>query len=179
MTLSDQDLVARALASDDRHAFGELVRRHQSAVRSFLRRLTSGRHAQADDLAQETFLEAYRTLAGYRGEAGFAPWVLGIAYNRFRTARRRERDTVEWSEAVPGNEPAPSFTAAADLKHDLAQAFDRLTPEQQAVIHLCFCEGLSHQEAADALGRPLGTVKTHILRAKEQLRHQLRSWAPA
>ncbi len=179
MTLSDQDLVVRTLAADDRHAFGELVRRHQSAVRSFLRRLTGGRHAQADDLAQETFLEAYRTLAGYRGEAGFAPWVLGIAYNRFRTARRRERDTVEWSENTASPEAAATFTGASDLKHDLAQALARLTEEQQAVIHLCYCEGLSHQEAADTLGHPLGTVKTHLLRAKEQLRHQLRSWAPA
>lgn len=179
MPLSDHDLIARTLADDDRHAFGELVRRHQSTLRAFLRRLTGGRHALADDLAQEAFLEAYRTLSRYRGDAAFSTWVLGIAYNRFRSARRRERETVEWTEDTAAESRAPSFTAAADLKHDLALAVGQLTADEQAAIHLCFGEGLSHQEAASVLGSPLGTVKTHVLRAKDKLRAQLRAWAPS
>lgn len=186
VTSRDTELVARVLASDDRHAFDELVRQHQSAVRGFLRRLTGGRHALADDLAQETFLEAYRNLARFRGEATFGAWVLGIAYNRFRTARRRQRETVEWTGEIGANDVAAgqeTATAAAaatvDLQQDLAAALARLSADEQSAIHLCYAEGLTHEEAAGVLGCPLGTVKTHVLRAKDKLRAYLRAWAPA
>ena len=186
MSLSDHDLIARVRLDDDRHAFGELVRRHQSAVRGFLRRLSGGRHALADDLAQETFLSAYRDLGRYRGDAAFSTWLLGIAYNHFRSARRRERPSVEWTGEVPveelaaGHEAAAApATAAVDLRHDLAAALEQLSRDECAALHLCYAEGLTHEEAAAALGCPLGTVKTHVLRAKEKLRRLLRAWAPA
>src|SRR5689334_14344277 len=79
----DTALVARVLASDDRHAFATLVRRHQSTVRGLLRRLTCGDAARADDLAQETFLRAYRGLASLRGSAKLSSWLLSIAYRTF------------------------------------------------------------------------------------------------
>ncbi len=186
MSLSDHDLIARVLADDDRHAFGELVRRHQSAVRNFLRRLTGGRQAWADDLAQETFLAAYRDLARFRGGSAFSTWLFGIAYNIHRSARRRERPAVEWTgdasvaDAKPGHEQtAPAPTDTVDLRQDLAGALAQLPPEERAAIHLCYAEGLTHEEAAAALACPLGTVKTHVLRAKEKLRRLLRAWAPA
>ena len=186
MSLTDHDLIARVLLDDDRHAFGELVRRHQSAVRGFLRRLTGGRHALADDLAQETFLAAYRDLAQFRGGSEFSTWLLGIAYNHFRSARRRERPSVEWTGEVPAEElsagheaaVAPA-TVAVDLREDLAAALTQLSRDECAALHLCYAEGLTHEEAATALGCPLGTVKTHVLRAKEKLRRLLRAWAPA
>ena len=184
MNHRDTELIARVLADDDRHAFGELVRQHQSAVRGFLRRLTGGQHALADDLAQETFLEAYRSLAQYHGESAFGAWLFGIAYNRFRTYRRRERETVEWTgevavdAAAAGRETtAPAAPATVDLQHDLAAAFARLSADEQSAIHLCYAEGLTHEEAAGVLGCPLGTVKTHILRAKAKLRTHLHAWA--
>lgn len=67
----------------DTASFGALVREHQSALRGFLRRLTRGDHALADDLAQETFLEAHRKLAQFRGDSAFAPWLYAIAWSRF------------------------------------------------------------------------------------------------
>ena len=186
VTSRDTELIARVLAGDDRHAFGELVRQHQSAVRGFLRRLTGGRHALADDLAQETFLEAYRNLARFRGDATFGAWLLGIAYNRFRTARRRQRETVEWTGEIDANDVDAGHetaTAAApatvDLRQDLTAALARLSADEQSAIHLCYAEGLTHEEAAGVLGCPLGTVKTHALRAKDKLRTYLRAWAPA
>ena len=178
MALTDYDLIARALADDDRHAFSELVRRHQSAIRLFLRRLTRGNNALADDLAQESFIEAHRHLPKYRGGAAFSTWLLGIAYNRFRSAMRRARDTVEWNEAAHSNASEDPFTTSEDLKHDLNHALAQLSPDEQAALHLCYAEGLSHQEAAVVLGSPLGTLKTHVLRAKDKLRNQLRDWAP-
>ncbi len=186
MSLTDHDLIARVLADDDRHAFGELVRRHQSVVRGFLRRLTGGRQALADDLAQETFLAAFRDLGRFRGGAAFSTWLLGIAYNQFRSSRRRARAEVEWTgevpaaEAVPGHEQTtPAASATVDLQQDLAAALAQLPAEERAAIHLCYAEGLTHEEAAVALECPLGTVKTHVLRAKEKLRRLLRAWAPA
>ncbi len=75
MELTDADLVARVLADDDQHAFGELVRRHQSTVRGVLRQLTRTDIALADDLAQETFIRAYKNIRGFRGEARFSTYT--------------------------------------------------------------------------------------------------------
>ena len=186
MNRRDTELIARVLANDDRHAFGELVRLHQSAVRGFLRRLTGGHHALADDLAQETFLDAYRCLARFHGESAFGTWLHGIAYNRFRIARRRQRETVEWTgeieirDATAGCETTvPAAPATVDLQQDLAAALARLSTDEQSAIHLCYAEGLTHEEAAGVLGCPLGTVKTHVLRAKDKLRAYLSAWTPA
>ena len=186
MNPSDTDLIARVLASDDRHAFGELVRQHQSAVRGFLRRLTGGQHSLADDLAKETFIEAHRQLGRFRGDSAFSTWLLGIAYNRFRRHRRSAHETVEWSadaplaDALAGHETTvPAATATVDLQQDLASALRRLSADEQEAIQLCYTEGLTHEEAAGVLGCPLGTVKTHVLRAKDKLRTFLRAWAPA
>jgi RNA polymerase sigma-70 factor (ECF subfamily) len=180
---SDTDLIARVLASDDRHAFGELVRQHQSAVRGFLRRLTGGDHALADDLAQETFVAGYRNLRKFRGGSAFSTWLLGIAYNRFRDTRRRHNETVEWTDTITSapeiETRAPPASVAVDLQLDLAAALARLSPDERSAIHLCYAEGLTHEEAAGVLGCPLGTVKTHLLRAKENLRAHLKTWAPA
>jgi RNA polymerase sigma factor (sigma-70 family) len=82
--LTDADLVARVLVDDDQNAFGELVRRHQTKVRGLLRQLTRTDVALADDLAQETFLRAYKHIRSFRGEARFSTWLYRIAYNCFR-----------------------------------------------------------------------------------------------
>ena len=92
--VSDGELIARVLVQDDRHAFGELVRRHQSAVRACLRKLTAGNHALADDLAQETFLLAYRNLRSFRQQAKFSTWLYRIAYNAFLAERRKIKEAA-------------------------------------------------------------------------------------
>jgi len=79
--VTDVELIARVLVEDDRHAFSELVHRYQSAILATLRRLTAGNHALADDLAQETFLLAYRNLKSFRQEARFPTWLYRIATN--------------------------------------------------------------------------------------------------
>lgn len=185
MELRDIDLIARVLADDDRHAFGELVRRHQSAVRGFLRRLTRGDHAQADDLAQDTFLTAYRALANFHGGASFSTWLLGIAHNRFRQERRRTRPTEPWNGDVTLIDAAsdiatstPEPARAIALHHDLTAALARLSDDERAAIHLCYDSGLTHEEAAIALACPLGTLKSHLARGKEKLRLHLSAWNP-
>jgi RNA polymerase sigma-70 factor (ECF subfamily) len=92
--LNDADLVARVLLDDDHHAFAELVRNHQSAVRGLLRNLTRGDAATADDLAQEAFLRAYKNIRSFRGEAKFSTWLYRIAYNCFREDARKRKELV-------------------------------------------------------------------------------------
>jgi RNA polymerase sigma factor (sigma-70 family) len=79
VTDSDTALVARVVANDDRSAFELLVRRHQSPLRNFLRRLAKNDAARADDLAQETFIKAYRSMASFAGTAKFSSWLYRIA----------------------------------------------------------------------------------------------------
>lgn len=177
MTPSDTELIARVLASDDRAAFGELVRRHQSSVRQFLRYLTRGDVATADDLAQETFVQAYRALGRFRGDASFSTWLLGIARNFWRNAQRRERRHHSLAEQTPDS-TAAALTHTADLRHDLTLALRELSLDEQLAIHLGYQEGKSHGEIAALLDWPLGTVKTHLARGKEKLRHLLAAWNP-
>jgi RNA polymerase sigma-70 factor (ECF subfamily) len=181
--VSDAQLIARVLVQDDRHAFGELVRRHQSTVRACLRKLTCGNAALADDLAQETFLLAYRNLKSFRQEAKFSTWLYRIAYNAFLADARKMKESAlpddletEVSEHMP--EPA-SVARAAMLKIDLERAMAVLTEEERAAIVQCYHNDLSHEEAARVLGCPVGTVKTHVFRAKQKLKAKLGAWAPA
>lgn len=178
MNADDSTLIGRALASDDRAAFGELVTRYQSSVRYFLRSLTNGDAALADDLAQDTFLQAYRSLARFRGDAGVNTWLLGIAHNLWRNARRRQRGVPLEPEHLQTLETEPSSVHSSDLQHDLAHAVRQLGPDEQTALHLCYQQGLSHSEIAAVVGWPVGTVKTHLARAKEKLRPLLASWNP-
>ncbi len=178
MELQDTDLIARVLARDDRHAFAELVRRHQSALRGFLRRVTGGDSALADDLAQETFIEAYKGLARFSGTSSFETWIAAIGYNRFRQylRKRREQPVAEVEDAASDDD---SGTVRPGLATDMDEAMSHLRSEERAALELCYARGLSHQEAAQVMGCPTGTVKTHILRAKEQLRQLLSAYAGA
>ena len=178
MTEPDSELIARAVCDDDRAAFGELVQRHQSAVRRFLRQLTRGDEAWADDLAQETFITAHRRLNGFRGDAKLLSWLLGIAHNEFRNARRRRREEAQEYPADRIDEQAPDPAHTTALRQDVSAALLRLSSDEQAALHLCYQHGLSHDEAATALVWPIGTVKTHVARGKEKLRALLSAWNP-
>ena len=92
--VTDAQLIARALVADDRHAFAELVKRHQSSVRACLRKLTAGNHALADDLAQETFVLAWRNLKSFRQEARFSTWLYRIATNCWLADARKRKEEL-------------------------------------------------------------------------------------
>ncbi len=176
----DQDpdihLVLRVIREDDRHAFGELVKRHQSAVRNHLRSLTRGDHARADDLAQETFLKAYRSIRRFRGGAKFSSWLFRIAYNTFlndqrKPARQKAIEAAQLPE--PAHNPG---TRESDLAHDLSLALANLGTEQAAVFDLHYKKGMTHAEIAATLEMPLGTVKSHLSRGIETVREYLKDW---
>ncbi len=180
MPLTDANLIDRVLYDDDLNAFNELVRRHQSAVRGLHRRLTNGNETLSDDLAQITFIRAYRSLGKFRGKSKFGTWLYRIAYNVFLSEVRRSRPhlQMELDEAIQ-EDAQPSHSNKVSLKQDLEDAMKRLTKPERAALFLCYNEGLSHEEAAGALHLPLGTIKTHILRGKAKLRRYLKDWAPS
>lgn len=178
MDTREAELIARVLVRDDRHAFAELVKQHQSPLRAFLRRLARGDHALADDLAQESFIEAYRNLRAFRGDAPFRTWLFGIGYNRFRQSMRaRREEPVEPASADLAPE-ADSPVPGADLKQDLGEALTALRLEERTALQLCYGEGLSHEEAARVMGCPLGTLKSLVLRSKQRLRALLDAYSP-
>ena len=174
MSFTDADLIARVLLQEDHNAFGELVRRYQSPVRGFLIKMTNGDTHLADDLAQEAFLKMWKKLGTFRSEGKFSTWLFGIAHNEWRMEVRGRREVAmeELDEQPP--EPEQSDDAAkSNLRLDLAEAMKTLTAAERAAIVLCCQNGLSHDEAAQALDCPLGTVKTNVLRGKEKLRRRL------
>ena len=174
---TDAELILAILERDDRNAFGELVQRHQSKVRTVLRRLTRGDAALADDLAQETFVLAWRNLRAFRFEARFSTWIYRIAFNAWRSeARKRREVSLDIDDESP-----PAGSEAFDLMPDVASRVDleralaTLSDGERAAITACYYADLSHEEAAQALGIPLGTVKTHVMRAKAKLKARLAS----
>jgi RNA polymerase sigma factor (sigma-70 family) len=187
-TVTDAELIARVVVQDDRHAFSELVRRHQSSVRATLRRMTSGNHALADDLAQETFMLAYKNLKSFRQEAQFSTWLYRIATNAYLAdARKRKEEllgdrdgevAVDEDDDFDPGESGGDHARGAALKLDMERALAVLNEGERAAIVQCYHNDLSHEEAAYVLNCPVGTVKTHILRAKKKLASQLAAWAP-
>jgi len=175
--LTDADLIARVLVDDDQHAFGELVRRHQSAVRGLLRQLTRTDLALADDLAQDTFVRAFKHIGSFRGEARFSTWLYRIAYNCFREDARRRKELVGIDEDQLQAEADPQ-TVDPGLRHDLMHALSFLPLRERSAVLLCCQNGLSHEEAARVLDIPLGTVKTNVLRGREKLKKMLAAWGP-
>ncbi len=174
----DRALVARARVGDDPRAFEQLLRRHQGMVRAQLRRLLRGDIAAADDLAQETFLLAWRKLDQFRGEARFSTWLYRIAYACFLQARRKR----SWADDDDGDgdaaEHLPAPAPATDLQMDVERAMQCLSVGERTVLLHCVQLGLSHDETAYVLAMPLGTVKTHALRGKAKLNTLLAAWHP-
>jgi RNA polymerase sigma-70 factor (ECF subfamily) len=165
MTLAaEAELVAQARRGSA-PAYARIVADSQQSVRSFLRRL-GAEWADVDDLAQDTFVSAWSGLHRWRPESSLRAWLCGIAYNKWKghlrgSARRRAREQVEVEEPTV----APTTGASIDAMRALAV----LPEEQRAVVALCLAAEFSHAEAAQALGLPLGTVKSHVTRGREKL----------
>lgn len=160
--MDEDSELARRAAAGDAAAFTALVRAHESAVRRFLRRLAG---EAADDLAQETFLKAWRMAGEYRADGRYRAWLMRIAWTQFLGAHRARgrRDTREAAAPPPENRHDPD--AAIDLERALAGLGER----ERAAALLCFGEGCSHAEAAGIMKLPLGTLKSIVARARAAL----------
>jgi RNA polymerase sigma factor (sigma-70 family) len=164
----DLELVALG-AAGDRAAFGELARRHGSAVRGLLLRMGADA-STADDVAQDAFLAAFEQIAEFRGQGAFRRWVSRIAARMYAKSWRRNWLTAEEGE---GEAAAAAVSPSSDARLDLDQALKALSQAERVCVSLCYGAGLSHAEAAAALNAPLGTVKSHVRRGLEKLKARL------
>ncbi len=170
--VEDDAALLAAVRDGSARAFNTLIDRHQQAVRTFLRRLIN--IDDADDIAQETFLAVWIQAGSYRGGGGVRSWLFAIAWRKAQGAHRKRfrlwRRDAAYREAATDDvvRPAPPEDRIA-----LEQALSGLPIDQRAALVLCLGFGFTHEEAAEALGLPLGTVKSHVLRGRERLRGML------
>lgn len=178
--LNDSVLIQRVIADGDHHAFSELVKRHQSTLRASLRKMTGGQAELADDVAQETFILAWKNIGKFRFEAKFSTWLYRIAFNCWQSDVRRKSEVLMDEADLPApsaDDATPSHASTVGMSRDVARAMVDLSDMERAAINACYYNDLSHDEAAYALGIPLGTLKTHVLRAKEKMRQRLDDYA--
>lgn len=173
LSADDHQLVAEVLSGPDTSAFGELIRRHQSQVRNFLRKL-SGDNAVADDLAQDSFIRAWDKLHTFSGRGSFIGWLLKIAYTTFLQSKRRSKRYAEILEEVAYGETVRSQTFTTDNVEagDIDKLLAVLGDEERAIIVMSYACGLSHREISEATGQPVGSVKSVIHRGKEKIRNR-------
>ncbi|NQE64256.1 RNA polymerase ECF-type sigma factor [Caulobacter sp. RHG1] len=168
----DVELAARA-ASGDRRAYGELVRRHGSAVRGLLRRLGAD-SATADDLAQDAFMTGFEQAAEYRGEGTFGAWIKKIAARLYLKKVKREARLIFSDNLEPVEDLSVRDTPAdAASRIDLDEALKSLSRGERLCVSLCYGADWSHAEAGEALNIPIGTVKSHVRRGLDKLRAKL------
>jgi RNA polymerase sigma-70 factor (ECF subfamily) len=165
-------LLARA-RQGDLTAFEEVVRRYQRRVYGVALRIVRA-HDLADDVAQEAFVRAWRSLDRFDLDRPFGPWVCRIAanlaVNHVRSPRAREEGLGEGNAETPAAGPDPLGTVLdAEAKRVLDEAVAGLSPEQRAVFVLRTVEEMSYQEIAEALGISPGTVMSRLFRARERL----------
>jgi RNA polymerase sigma-70 factor (ECF subfamily) len=169
MAVAEEARLLALAREGDMRAFGRLVDAHQPAVRAFLRRLV-GNDADADDVAQDAFARTWEVLHRFDGRSAFRTFVCGVAYQYWRRGRRAETRRLARDGAYAQLED--EFTVAPDSTPErlaLRRAMDALPADQRAVLALCLGQEFTHQEAAEALNLPLGTVKSHIARGRARL----------
>ena len=166
MIFSDLSLIAMVILNNDHKAYGKLVKKYQSDVRSLLIKLTNGDKSLADDLAQDVFIRAYKYLKSYKATATFSTWLYRISYNVFIDNCRAKKQTFDIEDC----DFIPEVNEDVNSTIDLQNALKVLKPNEKVIILLHYAKGFSHSEIARILQVPLGTVKTNILRAKEKLK---------
>jgi len=181
------ELVRKAKEGDD-EAFGMLVEQYQDKIYGYVSRMLHDPE-EAEDVAQEVFIRAYQNLAGFRGAASFSTWLYRIATNlaidAARARKRRWSDTFSLDEPVETDEGEMNRQLSADtrgtvseaesfhLQRIVAEAIAQLSTKLRTVITLYDIEGLSYKETAEVLGCPVGTVKSRLFNARNQLRDTL------
>jgi len=178
--LDEAVLVELAVSNNDQRAFSELVNRHQSNLRYSMRQLTNWNEDLADDLAQDTFIQAFKELHRFRKQAKFSSWLYRIGYNTFlQHVRKKQLDT----QSIDDDPYIANQVAAANVGDDdsplhqkVAKLLAKLEPERRSVLHLLLHRQNTQQEISEIMGIPLGTVKTHINRGRVALQQSLHGW---
>ncbi|MEN8238621.1 MAG: RNA polymerase sigma factor [Actinomycetota bacterium] len=176
--LDEQELIVRSRDGDTR-AFEELVRLHQGIAMRVAYLVTRNPH-DAEDVTQDAFVKAYRSLKSFKLDAPFRPWLLAIvrnvALNRVRSRKRRDRLTVRTATDRASDDTAPSPETAVITRdqHDrLLAAIDQLPDRYREIISHRYLLDLSERETSEILSIPAGTVKSRTARALDRLRANL------
>jgi RNA polymerase sigma-70 factor, ECF subfamily len=168
----EHELIARCQQGDET-AFRELVDRHKDLVFGVLARSSVDR-SRVEDLAQEVFLKIHRGLPYFRGEARLTTWIFRIVLNLLAQDSQKRRGTreVPLDAELPGHEPRSPDRAMDDLelRDRLEKAMAQLPPNYRLLVAGHYLNDVKYEDLADALDIPVGTVKTHLHRAKRQLR---------
>lgn len=178
--MNAESALVDAATRGSREAFDELVRLHQREVFGLMRAMTAG-SPDADDLAQEAFVRAWRGIGRFRGESSFRTWLVGIAINvarthRGRSARLRRMFADASSSAEPGGDALDRASVDDGIETSFVQrdaierALAALPEEMREVVVLRDIQGLEYREIAEALGIPVGTVESRIFRGRQRLR---------
>jgi RNA polymerase sigma-70 factor, ECF subfamily len=173
--LDDEHLVTRAKQGQV-VAFEELVRRHQDRVYRVAWRLL-GDEREAEDAAQDAFLQAWRSLESFRGESAFGTWLYRIVSNRCLNMLRARRPVQELPADRQSDAPSIEVTVEARLQlDDVRRAIATLTPEQRIPLVLRELEHCSYEELAGILDVSVSAVKSRLLRARLELLNASRGW---
>ena len=179
--LADDTTLLARLRSGDEQAFETLVTTYQHRVFGVALRML-GRRAEAEEIAQETFLRAHRALGEFRGEARLGTWLYGIAsrlcLNRLASSARRHEQGDEAAMLRHAAERADAGAALEqrELAAALHDAIAALPDERRIVVVLRDLEGLEYEEIAEVLGVPLNTVRSRLHRARLDLQAKLEPW---
>jgi RNA polymerase sigma-70 factor (ECF subfamily) len=175
--IEDAELAALALAGD-REAFGKLVERYAGQARRVARAVL-GNEADADDAAQDAFLSALKNLGRYDASRPFGPWLMRIVANAATDRRRRQqvRAAEQLSPQTPHTGPTPDREVSRrELRVALEAALATLPERRRMAIVMFDVEGYTHQEIAEALRVPVGTVRSDVFHARRALRKELAAW---
>lgn len=176
----DDATLLKRIARGDMQAFDALYQRHSAALYTYILRLTRNQQ-QAEDILQETFIAVWRNAHQYTGRAQVRSWLFSIAHRRTMDWIRsvanvnetEAGDTIEEWLMEDQHSSDPAWEPSASYGEEIRLALDDLSPEHRAVIELAFYYDLSYVEIAEVLGCPLGTVKSRIYAARQQLQKAL------
>jgi RNA polymerase sigma-70 factor (ECF subfamily) len=172
----EASVLERARTGDAR-AFAEIVRHYEPRLRPLAYRLLRDRD-RTDDVLQNAYVQAFRALGRFRGDASLGTWLYRITYNACLDDLRRNRRTVVPLEREERPEVAVDHGDPADVaaeRGDLAAALARLSPDLRAAVILVDADGLDYTEAAKVLGVPPGTIGSRLNRARAALRQAMQA----
>lgn len=170
-SLTDFALVTQVTMMGNRRAFDQLVVRYQSPVRRFFLHQTLGDEPLSDDLAQDTFIKAWRNIGSFRAMSSFQTWLMRIAYNVFYDYVRSRKTTSDIDNVA---EPMTNGNSNPSLQMDLYHALSLLKPDERTCITLQLVDGYKIDQIAKITDMKEGTVKSILFRGKEKLTKYLK-----